>query len=41
VIVMAPIFVFVLLPSGLILRYFIRRAKRIRLAEALATPASE
>jgi hypothetical protein len=35
VIVMIPIGVLVLLPGGLVLRYFIRRAKRMRLAEAL------
>ena len=39
-IVMIPIGVLVLLPSGLLLRYVIRRAKRIRLAQALsATPS--
>jgi len=37
-ILMVPIFVFILLPAGLMLRYAMRRAKRIRLAEALATP---
>ena len=37
-IVMAPIGVFVLLPTGFILRYLMRRAKRMRLAQALATP---
>ena len=37
-IVMIPISVFVLLPGGLLLRYFIRRAKRMRLAEALSAP---
>lgn len=37
-IVMIPISVFVLLPGGLIVRYFIRRAKRMRLAEALSAP---
>ena len=41
VIMLVPVFVFVLLPSGLILRYFVRRAKRMRLAEALATPSPE
>jgi len=41
VIVMVPIAVFVILPLGLILRYLIRRAKRIRLAQALATPAAD
>ena len=39
-IVMIPIFVFVLLPGGLFLRYFIRRAKRMRLAEALSAPTA-
>jgi hypothetical protein len=39
-IVMIPIGVLVLLPGGLIVRYGMRRAKRIRLAEALSvTPA--
>lgn len=33
VIVMMPILVFVVLPSGLVLRYLLRRTKRIRLAE--------
>ncbi len=41
VIVMLPVLVLVVLPSGLILGYFIRRAKRVRLAQALATPAAE
>jgi len=41
VIVMAPVFVFILLPMGLIVRYFVRRSKRMRLAEALSTPAPE
>jgi hypothetical protein len=35
VIVMIPISLFLLLPGGLLLRYFIRRAKRMRLAQAL------
>jgi hypothetical protein len=39
-ILMVPIFVFVLLPAGLVIRYLIRRAKRIRLAQALATPST-
>lgn len=34
VIVMAPVFVFVFLPAGLVLRYLIRRARRVRLAAA-------
>lgn len=41
VIMIVPVFVFVLLPSGLILRYFVRRAKRMRLAEAFAHPAAD
>ncbi len=41
VIVMLPVLVFVVLPSGFILRYLMRRAKRMRLAAALSTPASE
>jgi Domain of unknown function (DUF4349) len=36
VIVLVPVFLFVLLPSGLVIRYLMRRAKRMRLAEALA-----
>jgi hypothetical protein len=40
-IVMFPVLLFVGLPSALVLRYFMRRAKRVRLAQALATPASE
>jgi hypothetical protein len=40
VIVMAPVFVFVILPAGVVALYFRRRAKRIRLAAALeANPA--
>ena len=39
-IVMIPISVFLLLPGGLLLRYFIRRAKRMRLAEALSAPTA-
>ncbi len=41
VIVMLPVLVLVVLPSGLVLRYFMRRAQRMRLAQALATPAPE
>ena len=41
VIIMIPITLFVLLPLGLVLRYLVRRAKRIRLAEALSTPAAD
>lgn len=40
-IMMVPVFLFVLLPLGLAGRYLIRRTKRMRLAQALATPASE
>lgn len=39
-IVMIPITLFLLLPAGLILRYFMRRARRIRLAEALSAPTT-
>jgi hypothetical protein len=39
-IVMIPISLFLLLPGGLLLRYFIRRAKRMRLAEALSAPSA-
>lgn len=39
-IVMVPVFLLVLLPCGLLVRYFMRRAKRMRLAEALSTPAA-
>jgi hypothetical protein len=41
VIVMIPILIFVVLPSGLVARYLVRRAKRVRLAQALATPAAD
>lgn len=37
-ILLTPIILFVVLPSGLVLRYFVRRAKR---AEALATPIAD
>ena len=40
-IVMFPVLLFVGLPSALVLRYFMRRARRVRLAQALATPAGE
>ena len=40
-IVMVPVLLFVGLPTALVLRYFMRRARRVRLAQALATPASE
>lgn len=38
---MVPVFVLVLLPGGLLVRYFIRRMKRLRLAAALSTPVTE
>jgi hypothetical protein len=38
---MVPIFAFVLLPAGLVVRYVMRRAKRIRLAQALAAPSAD
>jgi len=37
VIMMVPVFLFLYLPLGLVGRYLIRRAKRMRLAAALAT----
>jgi len=40
-IMMAPVFVFVLVPMGLVGRNLIRRAKRMRLAQALVTPTAE
>ena len=40
-IVMFPVFLFVVLPLTLLLRYLMRRAKRERLAQALATPTAE
>ena len=40
-IMMVPISILVLLPSGLVIRYLLRRAKRMRLAHALATPTAE
>ena len=40
-IVMMPVLVFFGLPSFLLLRYLVRRAKRVRLAAALATPAAD
>lgn len=40
-IVMVPVLLFVGLPTALVLRYFMRRARRVRLAQALATPAAE
>ncbi|HKE60261.1 MAG TPA: DUF4349 domain-containing protein, partial [Pyrinomonadaceae bacterium] len=42
VIMAIPVFVFLILPLGFIGFYFVRRAKRVRLAQALhATPASD
>jgi hypothetical protein len=41
VIMMVPVLVFVFLPLGVAIRYLIRRAKRMRLAQALATPAAD
>jgi hypothetical protein len=38
VILMVPVFIFILLPSGLVLRYLVRRVKRVRFEETLATP---
>lgn len=40
-ILMVPILIFIGLPSALVARYVMRRAKRVRLAQALATPAAE
>jgi len=40
-IMMVPVLLFVFLPIGLGVRYVIRRAKRVRLAQALATPAAD
>ena len=40
-IVMMPVIVFIGLPCFLLLRYLARRAKRMRLAAALATPAAD
>ncbi len=40
-ILMIPILLFVVLPAGLVGRYLIRRAKRMRMAQALATPAAQ
>lgn len=41
VIVVLPVLLFVGVPSALVLRYLVRRARRVRLAHALATPAAE
>jgi hypothetical protein len=40
-ILMVPILIFIVLPSGLVARYLMRRAKRVRLAHALAAPTPE
>jgi hypothetical protein len=40
-IMMVPVTVMLLLPMALVIRYLIKRAKRMRLAQALATPATE
>jgi len=40
-IVSMPVLIFVVLPCVLLLRYLVRRAKRERLAAALATPAAD
>ena len=40
-IMMVPISLLVLLPFGLVIRYGLRRAKRMRLAQALASPVAE
>jgi hypothetical protein len=40
-IMMVPVTLFVFVPAGLMIRYLWRRAKRIRLAQALATPSAE
>ena len=41
VIMMMPISILVLLPLGFVIRYLLRRAKRMRLAQALVTPSAE
>lgn len=41
VIVMLPVLLFVGVPSVVVLRYLVRRARRVRLAHALATPTPE
>ena len=40
-ILMVPIVIFIGLPSALVARYLMRRAKRVRLAQALATPSAD
>ncbi|HET9525577.1 MAG TPA: DUF4349 domain-containing protein [Pyrinomonadaceae bacterium] len=39
-IILVPITIFLLLPMGLLFRYFVRRAQRMRLAEPFITPNS-
>jgi hypothetical protein len=41
VIMLVPVVVLVFLPLGLLGRYLVRRAKRVRLAQALATPQAD
>jgi hypothetical protein len=41
VIMLVPVVVLVFLPLGLVGRYLVRRAKRVRLAQALATPQAD
>jgi Domain of unknown function (DUF4349) len=38
-IIMVPITIFVLLPLGLVFRYFVRRAKRLQMPQTLSSPA--
>lgn len=40
VIIMVPVTLFLLLPLGLLFRYFVRRAQRMRLAESLINPTA-
>ena len=40
-ILMIPLLIFVVLPAGFVGRYLVRRAKRMRMAQALATPSPE
>jgi Domain of unknown function (DUF4349) len=40
-IIMVPITIFVLLPLGLLFRYFVRRAKRISIPQTLSSPAGD
>ncbi|HKR13914.1 MAG TPA: DUF4349 domain-containing protein [Pyrinomonadaceae bacterium] len=40
-IIMVPVTIFILLPLGLVFRYFVRRAKRIQLAQTLSSPAGD